>query len=90
MTRPIFAGSHPWKLARFAGSVWREVKSVGVANETPGRPKRSSAPSGDSVLHEVNSVGVANETPGRPKRSSAPSGGSVLHEVNSVGVIWPA
>jgi glutamyl-Q tRNA(Asp) synthetase len=58
---------------------------VEATNEAPGRPKRSSAPSGGSEVREATSVGATNEAPGRPKRSSAPSGGSEVREATSVG-----
>ena len=35
-----------------------EATSVGVRNEAPGRPKRSSAPSGGSAVREATSVGA--------------------------------
>jgi glutamyl-Q tRNA(Asp) synthetase len=60
---------------------------VEATNEAPGRPKRSSAPSGGSEVREATSVGATNEAPGRPKRSSAPSGGSEVREATSVGAI---
>ena len=63
------------------------VDRVGATNEAPGRPKRSSAPSGGSTAHAVASVGATNKAPGRSKRSSAPSGGSAAHAVASLGAI---
>ena len=44
--------------AHWRGSALREATSVGAANEAPGRPKRSSAPSGGSAIRAAASVGA--------------------------------
>ena len=71
--------------AHWRSSALREAISVGATNEAPGRPKRSSTPSGGSAVRAATSVGATNEAPGRPKRSSAPSGGSAIRAATSVG-----